>query len=106
MNAHSANCPGNFATRAVGDLYRDPEAIDRAVTHLQMLDIVGRLDDLDGFVRDIRQTVGVRLRVGHKNKTSHNANLASRGSLTQAQLDQVQEICAPDIEVWQRLFPT
>ena len=111
LDTHRANVMGTEFVEIFADLpvdadLRTPEAIDRAVGHLQGLDIIGRLDDLDGFVRDIRKTVGVRLRVGHKNMTSREANRVSRGSLSQEQLDRVQEICAPDIEVWKRLFPT
>jgi Sulfotransferase family len=95
-----------FADMPTDTDLKSSEAIDRAVHHLKQFDIVGRLDDLDGFVRDIRQTLGLRVRIGHRNKTSKFDNVVSRASLNQAQLAQVQAICAPDIEVWKRVFPT
>lgn len=95
-----------FSDLPVGTDLRSTESIDRAVQHLAGFDIVGRLDDLDGFAIGIRQTLGVRVRIGHENKTSREANNVTRASLGEAQLAQVREICAPDIEVWNRMFPS
>lgn len=95
-----------FADLPVDADLRTPDAIDRAVQHLAGFDIVGRLDDLDGFVRAIRQTLGVRVRVGHENKTTKAASTVTKATLPDAQRAQVEDICAPDIQVWNRVFPT
>ncbi|SLN26923.1 Sulfotransferase family protein [Falsiruegeria litorea R37] len=95
-----------FADLSAEANLRAPEAIDRAVQHLEGFDLVGRLDDLDGFAHGIRQVLGVRVRFKHENKTSLGASKVTRAGLTDAQLALVRDICAPDIQVWNRIFPS
>ncbi len=93
-----------FADLPIDADLRSADAINRAVRHLMGFDLVGRLDDLDGFSRDVRQILGVRVRIRHENKTSQVAGKITLSSLTDTQLAQVRDICAPDIEVWNQVF--
>lgn len=83
---------------------RTPEAISAAVANLQRFDLVGRLDDLEGFSEDLRQVLGIRIRIGHENRTGRSAAKVSGRELTDTQREAVEEVCAPDIAVWKALF--
>jgi hypothetical protein len=81
------------------DLTAD-EAIARAVANLTRFDIVGRLDDLEGFVRSVRKELGVTVRIGHENKARAPGGGIRKADLSPEQLDRVETLCAPDIAVW------
>ena len=76
------------------------EAIERAVENLNTkFDVVGRLDHLPDFERDLRRTLGVRIRVGHENK-GHAAEECTRSMVTPELVEQVRVLCAPDLAIW------
>ncbi|KEP68734.1 hypothetical protein DL1_09110 [Thioclava dalianensis] len=80
----------------------DPALIARAIANLNTkFDVVGRLDDLGGFIAQIQKVLGVRLRVGHENKARARAGCAILSPELEA---QVRAICAPDIAVWESCF--
>jgi hypothetical protein len=83
---------------------RTPQAISAAVANLQRFDLVGRLEDLDGFSEGLRQVLGIRIRIGHENRTGRGAAKVSGRDLTATQRAAVDQVCAPDIAVWKALF--
>lgn len=76
------------------------EAVEAAIGNLKTkFDVVGRLDHLPDFERDLRRTLGVRIRVGHENKT-HNTVESARSMVTPELVEQVRVLCAPDLAIW------
>lgn len=79
---------------------RSPAAIERAAANLRRFDVVGRLDNLAGFAADVRDCLGIRLRIGHENRSPAMGGGLRASDLTPAQMQKVQALCAPDIAVW------
>jgi hypothetical protein len=79
-------------------------AVDAAISNLRRMDVVGRLDDLPGFESDLRRTLGVRVRIGHENKMRQPAGRKS-GVVKPELMDKVRALCAPDIAIWNAMFP-
>ncbi len=76
-----------------------PEAAEAAVKNLRRFDVVGRLDDLTGFEQAIKGALGVRIKVGHHNKTPRPAS--RRKELVTPELrGRIVDLCAPDLSVW------
>ncbi|WP_162683490.1 sulfotransferase family 2 domain-containing protein [Rhodobacteraceae bacterium DSL-40] len=79
-------------------------AIAAAIGNLKRLDVVGNLADLGPFERDIQSALGVRIRIGRE-------NVRKKRPGSQSELDnpalraRIEEICAPDIAVWNAIFP-
>lgn len=96
--AYFADLPGDADIRTA-------EAVDRAVVNLRRFDLVGRLDDLQGFALGLRRELGVRLRFGHENRSSPRPDAVRWADLTEAQRDRVKQLCAPDIAIWNAIFP-
>ncbi len=78
-------------------------AIVAAIGNLQRLDVLGRLDDLDRFVGDLRSTLGVRLRVGHENRAGQ-LRPQNRQVITDDMRARIAALCAPDLAIWTALF--
>ena len=76
------------------------EAVEKAIGNLKTkFDVVGRLDHLPEFERDLRRTLGVRIRVGHENK-GRKAGPSARSIVTPELEEQVLALCAPDLAIW------
>jgi hypothetical protein len=69
------------------------DALDRAKANLDKFDVVGFLDRLPAFEAAIRETVGVRVRIGHHNKARTEAPPALHDAATQA---KIEALTAPD----------
>jgi len=83
---------------------RAPEAVSAAIQNLKNFDVVGRLDDLGGFSDALKRELGIRVKIGHENKAHGSTNMVAGSALTDDQKMAVQDICAPDITVWQGIF--
>lgn len=82
----------------------DPALIARAVANLrERFDVVGRLDDLSGFEAGLRETLGIRIKVGHENKARQPGQVR-KSVVSPELLERAREVCAPDIAVWQAMF--
>ena len=77
------------------------EAIELAVKNLTSMDLVGFLDTMDDFQKQLRDTLGANLKIGHVNRTSDRAT-AWNGEFTPDQMRLIEEACAPDIEIFKR----
>ena len=82
--------------------FASDEAVARAVKNLDKFDVVGRLDDLPEFEERLKATLGVRIRVGYENKMNVG-NSEARQSLTPEQMSRVEELCRPDLAVWEHV---
>lgn len=83
---------------------RTSEAVNMAISNLAAFDVIGRLDDLEGFAKDIHSTLGVRVKIGHENKAPGGAKNVSTKDLSPEQMEKIRDVCAPDIAVWNGVF--
>lgn len=74
-------------------------AVERAVENLGKFSVVGFLDDLDAFAAGIRREFGFRPRIGHRNRNVATDPAASQ-TLSPTLRRRIEEICAPDLEVF------
>jgi hypothetical protein len=93
-----------FADLPNGSDLRTSEAASGALKNLRKFDIVGRLDDLDGFAGALHRELGVRVRIGHENKAHKSRSFVARTDLNSEQIRALDEICAPDIAIWKEIF--
>jgi hypothetical protein len=73
--------------------------VELAVANLEKFDAVGFSDDLAGFEADLRRLTGKRVRVGWENAGRQRA--ASGRILEGPHRERIEELCAPDIVVWE-----
>lgn len=79
-----------------------PVAIESAISNLKRMDVVGRLDDLRVFEGQLKEELGVRIRIGHENKMRQPSSKKNE-IMTPELLERVRELCAPDIAVWEAI---
>ncbi len=82
-----------------GPMTASREAIDEAIANLEGFRLVGCLEDLDGFLRQFQQLYGVKLPIGHANKNPLPPS-QQRGQISKQIRSRVEEICQPDLEVY------
>lgn len=70
-------------------------ALELAQSRLARIPLVGFLDDLEGFVRAYRALFGVKLRMPQLNMAPDEAP-----DLTPDQTKRLQQLCRPDIALW------
>jgi len=75
------------------------KSIDAALANLDRFDIVGRLDRLSDFEQKVEDTLGFRLKIGHENKMQ-TQQVAKRKNLSPELRKRAEELCAPDMAVW------
>lgn len=78
---------------------RSDVAIQAAIENLRRFDVVGSLNDLAGFQLKLHETLGARIKIGHENKGKHSAG-QREAAISGAMRKKVEELCAPDIAVW------
>lgn len=79
---------------------RAPASVNRAAVNLRRFDVVGRLDNLNGFTAHVRDRLGFRLRIGHENRSPAPGGGLRAQNLTPDQMRKVRALCAPDLAVW------
>lgn len=78
------------------------KAVAAAIANLKRMDVVGRLDDLPDFERQLKEQLKVRVRIGHENKMKQPKS-KKRDIVTPELMEKVKELCAPDIAIWEAL---
>jgi hypothetical protein len=78
---------------------RAPAAIQAAIRNLEKFDVIGKLQDLPRFERDVQAALGVRLRIGHENRSGTGAGSRLAG-LDPATRRKIEALCEPDLAVW------
>lgn len=82
-----------------------PEAVETALNNLRTkFDVVGRLDDLPAFERALHSALGVRIKIGHENKTKKNRSTVREMITDPELLQRVRALCAPDLAIWDGYF--
>lgn len=78
---------------------RSPEAINAAIENLKKFDVVGRLDDLNGFKADLKAKLGASIKIGHENKGKRSVT-ANFGRVSEQHEQKIRDLCQPDMKVW------
>lgn len=84
-----------FSSERKYDLTRIPERTEIAKQNLLKFNFVGFLEDLEDFKLRFKQQFGLRLSIPHKNK-----NAVTKPKVEPHILEKIQEICQPDIEIY------
>lgn len=79
-------------------------AVAAACDNLKKFDVIGKLSALDQFERDIRETLGVRVKIGHENARKKKPGGPSELD-DPALRSRIEALCAPDLAVWTSAFP-
>ena len=74
-------------------------AVDEACQNLSRLDLVGDLSQLDTFRKDLGELLGVWIPRWNRNRKPRHAER----KFSQDQLKQIEELCAPDIAIYERV---
>ena len=83
----------------ISEDFAGDRAVSRAIENIGKFDVVGRLDDLGGFMAALRKELGVAIRIGHENKLKKGAAKA-RERISPEQIERVRDLCQPDIAIW------
>ena len=75
------------------------EAIERAKRNLKRFSVVGILEDINGFQRQLRECIGSNFRIAHENKSWASA-ASRRLELAPELRRRIDERCAPDREIY------
>lgn len=77
-----------------------PEAIEAAKTNLRGFAVVGLVEDMTGFERQLRAALAVRLSIGRHNVARVSNSERSR-AVTPAVRRRIEELCAVNIEIYE-----
>ncbi len=80
--------------------YVSQQAIDRAKKNLGKFDIVGCLENQEGFLKQFENRFGVKLNIPKKNKNPKPESFR-KSIITEEIEEEIKEICKPDLEVYQ-----
>jgi hypothetical protein len=83
--------------------FTSQEAVQAAIANLKKFDVVGKLDNLSLFSENIKKELGVRIRIGHENRSRRSSSEVKR-SISPEVLEKINELCQPDIQVWESIF--
>jgi len=109
IQSERAASDGTELVRSFADLdetedQRSDEAVERAISNLRELDIVGTLEDLAGFSEAFQARFDYPLNIPHLNATS-KAKGKPRPDAERQVAARVREFCEPDLRVFRALFP-
>lgn len=77
------------------------ERIETAKQNLQKFKLVGILEDIEQFKSQFKKQFGLTLRIPHKNK-----NPVSKPQITSENLQKIEAICQPDLEIYHYIRST
>jgi Sulfotransferase family len=89
-----------FAGHGWNSEARSTDAIRSAIRNLEKFDVVGQLQDLHGLEADIRKALGIRLQIGHENRSKSSSDRCG-GEIDPSLRARIEQICGPDLEIWQ-----
>ena len=76
------------------------DAIPKAKENLAKFDVIGILEDLNIFEKQIKNKLDISLKIGHKNKNPIKA-LAIEKKVSNKNLEKIKRLCRPDEEIYQ-----
>ena len=76
------------------------EAVASGIANLAKLDVVGDIADVATLETSLRDTLGVKVSIGHENRRRPAGARSSRASDDAAVRSRIEAICAPDMAVY------
>lgn len=73
------------------------ELLESSKKNIKKMDVVGFLEDMDGFSSSFQKEIGLKLTIPHKNRTK---DLTEKQSFDKETLSRIQEICKYDIQLY------
>jgi len=80
--------------------YTMEDVIEIAKGNLDKFEIVGRLEDIEGFKKKFKNRFGVELRIGIKNASPKSSDFI-KSAITEEIEEQIRELCKPDLTIYQ-----
>lgn len=80
--------------------YTSDAAINRAKENLKYFKVVGFLENLDHFAQEFADHFHVKLQIAKKNKSPASKE-RQKSTLTPELLEEITDLCQPDIEVYE-----
>ena len=78
---------------------RTPEAIAGAKENLRKFDVIGFVDDMEGFKRDVRDRTGIRLRIGVANRSK--VDKATHESIITSEVrEKIAQLSSTNTEIY------
>jgi hypothetical protein len=74
----------------------DEQSADLAKNNLSLFKVVGFLNQIDAFRRDVKKELDLKIRVGHVNKGAEKNQ-----SLSNELVERIRQRCARDIEIYE-----
>ena len=83
--------------------YTSEKAIDKAIRNCASLDIVGHLENLEGFRTQIREKTNIKLKLGHEKPSPAPDEEAKKIKESKQLRKTVEELCQTDLEFYHRI---
>jgi hypothetical protein len=108
LEAESTRSLGSIFVRYMGGIredgdYTSEQAIEKAIESCSSLDIVGHLENLEGFRAQIREKINIKLKLGHEKPSPAPSEEAKKIKESQQIRKTVEELCQPDLEFYHRI---
>jgi hypothetical protein len=87
---------GGYGKKADIDL---KDAIQNAKENLAKFDIIGILEDLNNFEKQIKDKLDISLKIGHKNKNP--IKVPAKKKVSDKNLEKIKRLCRPDEEIYE-----
>ncbi|WP_432697897.1 sulfotransferase family 2 domain-containing protein [Marinobacterium sp. YM272] len=101
IESEEASSLGSFYKKYFSGV-QEKASLATALANMSKFDIVGTLEDLPKFADDIEQMFGIQVEFGHENK-SPKPQAAQVSSLSNYQLQKIEDICKDDIEIYKEI---
>lgn len=79
----------------------DSEDLKLAQANIEKLDLVGFVDDMPRFNRELNSLLGIRIKVGHENKSLAGSS-DKRDSFSQNVISKINRLCERDVELYEK----
>jgi len=89
-----------FGSVAPGIDFTSDAAIDTAKQNLAKFDVLGVLEDTQGFKKKFKDRFDVELSIGQKNTGPKSSNYV-KSFITKDMEERIREICRPDLAIYQ-----
>jgi len=108
LEAESTRPLGSIFVRYMGGIredgnYTSEKAIDKAIRNCASLDIVGHLENLEGFRTQIREKTNIKLKLGHEKPSPAPDEEAKKIKESKQLRKTVEELCQTDLEFYHRI---
>lgn len=82
--------------------FASDDAVVAAISNLNKFDVVGTLDDLPAFAENVRSEIGIKIRIGHENRSRRSLSEVKRVISPEVR-QKIEELCEPDVRIWKSI---